>query len=144
MKKFKDLNCILLVDDDSPTNFIHAKVIEKAAIATTIKAITNVKEALEFLTYSGSYQNSQEIPRPGIIFLDINMPGLNGWDFMEEYHKLDQHYKAQAIVIMLTTSLNPADRDRAHSDTEIVTFLHKPLRPQIVLDIVSQHFKEAQ
>ena len=113
MTKFNDLNCILLVDDDVPTNFIHRKIIQKANVEAHVQAVTSGREALDFLTYAGNFVDSQGIPRPGIIFLDINMPGMNGWEFMDAYRELDTRQKAHAVVIMLTTSLNADDRERA-------------------------------
>jgi len=141
MKKFKGLDCILLVDDDRFINLAQSKAVERANIGVTVKAVTNVKEALAFLTASGVYAGTQPLPRPGIIFLDINMPGLTGWDFMDLYHELAPSYKANVIVVMLTTSLNPDDHQRAVSDSEIVDFLYKPLRPEMVIALVERYFE---
>nr|WP_294949272.1 response regulator [uncultured Mucilaginibacter sp.] len=141
MKKYKGLDGILLIDDDLATNFIHTKIIERASVGATVKAITNVSEALDFLTFSGAYQNTPEIPRPGLILLDINMPGLNGWDFMNAYHQLDESMKAKAVVVMVSTSLNPDDKNRALIDKEIVTFITKPIRPENLTEVVEQYFE---
>lgn len=140
MRKFKNLDSVLLVDDDRFINLAQSKAVERANIGVSVKAITNVEEALDFLTVSGVYEGTQVTPRPGIIFLDINMPGLTGWDFMALYHRLDETYKAKVIVVMLTTSLNPDDQKRALSDNAIVDFLHKPLRPEMVIDIAERYF----
>lgn len=142
MKKYKGLQAILLIDDDLPTNFIHQKIIQQAAVDVVVKSITNVQEALDFITYSGIYENTSEIPRPGVIFLDINMPGLNGWDFMNAYHQLNNRFKSKSIIIMLSTSLDPEDKKRALLDEEIVTFLNKPLKPEMVTDILDHYFIE--
>jgi len=141
MKKFKDLDCILLIDDDFLTNYVHSLAVKRAEIETSVKVIDNVAEALEFLTYTGDYSSDMASPRPGIIFLDINMPGLNGWDFMDRYKKLEHTLKAKVIVVMLTSSLNDDDKKRAQIDDQIVHFLSKPLRPQMVLDIANAYFE---
>ncbi|RYF67559.1 MAG: response regulator [Cytophagaceae bacterium] len=140
MKKFKDLDCVLLVDDDRFINIIQSKAVLKADIGVDVKAMTTVEEALAFLTGSGTDEQTQPITRPGIIFLDINMPGLTGWDFMDSYHQLEQKHKVKIIVVMLTTSLNPEDHQRAMSDGSIVAFLHKPLRSSMVVDIAERYF----
>lgn len=142
MTKFNDLNCILLVDDDVPTNFIHRKIIQKANVEAHVQTATSGREALDFLTYSGNFVDSEGIPRPGIIFLDINMPGMNGWEFMDAYRELDARQKAQAVVIMLTTSLNADDRERAEQDKDIVTFINKPLKPEVVLELANHYFSK--
>lgn len=140
MTKIKDLDCVLLIDDDRPTNFLHKRVIEKTGLEVEVQAHTSATDALEFLTSTGKYAGTESTNRPGIIFLDINMPGMNGWEFMEEYKQLSPSQKARIVVIMLTTSLNADDRDRALNDDHIATFYHKPLRTEMVMELVNKHF----
>jgi len=142
MKKYKGFKGVLLIDDDAATNFIHTKMIERADVDVQVMAINNATDALDFLTYAGKYSDTGHIPRPGVIFLDINMPGLSGWDFMDEYRKMDDNLKARMVVIMLTTSINPADKDRALKNSDISTFLHKPLKPHMVEDLAMKYFEE--
>ncbi len=140
MKKYKDLDCILLVDDDISTNFIHRRIVENARIMVDVKEITSAKDALDYLTQSGKYETDELAPKAGIIFLDINMPGMNGWDFIAEYKKLDERYKARIIVVMLTTSLNPDDAHHAANLKEIATYLQKPLNNEAFAKIADQYF----
>lgn len=140
MTKINDLGCVLLIDDDRPTNFLHKRVIEKAGLEVEVQALTSAAEALDFLKCSGKYADTNHVSRPGIIFLDINMPGMNGWEFMEEYRQLSASQKAKIVVIMLTTSLNADDRERALNDDHIATFYHKPLRTEMVMELVNKHF----
>lgn len=140
MKKIKDLDCVLLIDDDRPTNFLHKKIIERTGIAVEVQSLTSASEALEFLTGTGKYEDMPQLNRPGIIFLDINMPGMNGWEFMDAYHQLTESQRARIVVIMLTTSLNADDRERAMQDKDIATFYHKPLRSEMVMELVNQYF----
>lgn len=141
MKKFKNLNCVLLVDDDVPTNYIHRRIVQNTNIEVNVKSITSAQEALDYLTFSGKYENDDTL-RPGIIFLDINMPGMSGWDFMEEYGKIDAAHKARTIVIMLTTSLNPDDELMASANKDIVTYMHKPLNEDAFVKIAGKYFEE--
>jgi len=140
MKKFKDLGCVLLVDDDNLTNYIHSKAIERSDIDVHVHATQSAREALEFLRHSGSAAGTEE-PRPGIIFLDVNMPGMNGWDFMEEYRLLSEEQKARIVIVMLTTSLNPEDESRAIANKDIIRFMNKPLKPEMINEIASQYFE---
>jgi len=142
MKKYKDLDRILLIDDDTATNFIHRKIVENSSIQADIKAITSAKEALDYLNCSGKYANEDEGLTAGVIFLDINMPGMNGWDFMEEYKKLDEKKRARIVVVMVTTSLNPDDRATAARFKDIATYLSKPLSAAAVARIADQYFEE--
>ena len=104
----KKLNCILLVDDDESCNEFHQLIIEKTACTEKVEVAYDGEEALAFLKSSINGVH----PEPDIIFLDINMPGMNGWEFLEEYKKLEGEIKSK-IVVMLTTSLNPNDKTRA-------------------------------
>src|SRR5687768_10469891 len=105
----KIFNCVLLVDNDEPTNFLHKMIIEKHGCAETIEVAESAMKALAFLTQkvNDCYAN------PDIIFLDSNMPVMDGWDFMEEYEMLPEEQKGNVVIVMLTTSLNPADKKKA-------------------------------
>ncbi|MNL08904.1 Response regulator rcp1 [compost metagenome] len=99
---------------------------------------------MDYLTYSGKYAQAEDAPKAGIIFLDINMPGMNGWDFMAEYKKLDEKHKARIVVVMLTTSLNPDDELHAAKVEEIATYLHKPLNMHAFSTIADKYFEEVK
>jgi len=129
----KKLNCILLVDDDAEDNFFHQIVIQDMNITENIQIAKNGLEALEFL------KNENQIP-PELIFLDINMPKMNGWEFLEAYEELKIFQKAKVIVVMLTTSINPEDKKRSELFPEITGFNSKPLTEDIVNEIIARHF----
>ncbi|MBL4658563.1 MAG: response regulator [Flavobacteriales bacterium] len=131
------LNCILLIDDDEPTNFINEIVIKKADCAEKVVTKQSAMQALEFLT---SKENG--LPTPDLILLDINMPVMSGWEFLEEYRALQGIQKGEIIIIMLTTSLNPRDQTMAESIKEISGFKHKPLIGEMLNEILSEHFAD--
>ena len=95
MIKREGLYCILLIDDDDATNFIHEMVIKMADIDTHIEICTSARKALDYLTCKGEYSANTSYPQPGIIFLDINMPGMSGWDFLKEYDSLPEEQKVR-------------------------------------------------
>jgi CheY-like chemotaxis protein len=130
------LNCVLLIDDDDATNFYHKVVINKVGCAKQIVAVQNGKAALEYLK---STENGDH-PQPDLIFLDINMPAMNGWEFLEEYKLLDEDHRAKVIMIMLTTSLNPADQEKANSISDVNGFLNKPLTREAMKELLNEHF----
>lgn len=117
-KKFRS---VLLIDDDEPSNMINERVIKKADFAENVMAVTSGLRALSHLnkTYDGKQ------PLPQLIFLDINMPAMNGWEFIEEFNKMP--YAKNIIIVMLTTSLNPDDAARAKSIDAVDAFRNKPL-----------------
>ncbi|MDB5271654.1 MAG: response regulator [Chitinophagaceae bacterium] len=132
----KKLKCIMLVDDNADDNFYHERVIKKND-ATDI--VVTKQTALDALNYLKSKKNDDV--HPDLIFLDINMPGMNGWEFLEEYSKLDKQFQSRAIVVMLTTSDNPDDKMKAKASNIAAEFKTKPLTPIMLEEIISKYFK---
>lgn len=130
------LDCILLIDDDEPTNVYHEMVILEADCAEMVVTVESGQEALDFLQ---SKQNGT-YPCPDLIFLDINMPAMNGWEFLGHYKKLDVVQKGQMVIVMLTTSLNPDDREKANNMSDISGFKSKPLTVEMLHEIIDTHF----
>lgn len=112
---------ILLVDDSEADNFIHRRVITKAACANRVAVCEDGQEALDYLAST----RDAVPPRPSLIFLDINMPRMDGWEFLKAYESAGQ--ANSPVVVMLTTSCNPDDRSRAESYSSVSAFLSKPL-----------------
>lgn len=138
----KKLSCVLLIDDDFATNFINQKIIQKANIAEHIQIALNGKEAMDFLCNTGNFLG-QDIknPQPGLVFLDINMPVMDGWEFINAYKNLiPDKQKEEIRIIMLTSSFNPADKAKANDIKEIAEYRHKTLNATILHEIVQKHF----
>jgi CheY-like chemotaxis protein len=139
----KKLNCVLLVDDNDSDNFIHKRVLEKSGIANHIEIAMNGQEALDFLTTKAKSGNAEgSYTQPELIFLDINMPVMDGWEFLEEYAKLKEIQKGKIVFIMLTTSLNPADKLKAEKLLENDCFHFKPLTLEMIDKIMRKRFAD--
>jgi CheY-like chemotaxis protein len=130
----KQLNCILLIDDDEPTNFLNKLTLEQAGCARHIRVAPGGQAALDYLQ-----GDPEECLRPDLIFLDINMPAMDGWEFLDRYRELPREKKADTVLIMLTTSLNPDDEKRTLAIPEVSGFEHKPLN-QIRLESLLQKY----
>lgn len=137
MKKVK---CILLVDDNEADNVLHQIVLDDAGVCDYVKIATDGVKALEYIVNAGKPDQEAQYPKPDLIFLDINMPRMNGFEFLDEYHKLDEALKAKVTIIMLTTSLNPEDKKIATSYGEINGFENKPLTSEMLNQIVERYF----
>ena len=109
---------ILLIDDDPTVNFLNRVIIEKSEIGAATSEITHAPEALDQLA-NGALQ-------PSLILLDLNMPDMDGWEFLEAFEKLPDNSR-QSKVIILSSSINPSDRERAESISFISDFYSKPL-----------------
>ena len=114
---------ILVIDDNPTDRYIAKRMAEKYHFA---EEIILQESALEALVYIRSLEATPDL-LPQLIFLDINMPGMNGYEFLEEYAKLSETIKSNCIILMVTTSLHPDDFKRAENDPAIFRFLNKPL-----------------
>lgn len=133
----KPIHCILLVDDDPDDIFFHQFVIQESGLCDEVRAVENGPMALQYL----SDTTHPDYRRPDIIFLDINMPAMNGFEFLERYQELPPEQKSRLVVVMLTTSLNPVDRNRSDGMPEVNGYYSKPLTASMLQSIVDQHFK---
>jgi len=129
----RKLKCIMLVDDNPDDNFYHERVIKKCNAAEIVVARQTGESALDYLRSNGG---DDEL-HPNLIFLDVNMPGMNGWEFLEEYERLDASFKSSVIVVMLTTSQNPDDRAKAIGMN--ADFKTKPLTPETLEEIMGRY-----
>ncbi len=130
----KKLNCILLVDDDKDFNFIHQRLLKKMNCVESIEVAANGKMGLDFI-------RSKKC-KPNLIFLDINMPKMNGWEFLEEYNRLAEDEKANVVIVMLTSSLNPDDKAKAETFGCVRSFVAKPLDIESVEKILMLYFRD--
>ncbi len=132
----RPIHCILLVDDDPDDNFLHQLVITESGLCDEVRVAESGLEAIRYLTQTGQ----PDYLRPDAILLDINMPGMNGFEFLEQYHNLPDGLKSRVVVVMLTTSLNPTDQTRAIRSAEVNLYQSKPLTQAMLQTIVDQHF----
>ncbi|MEO6548963.1 MAG: response regulator [Ferruginibacter sp.] len=136
------LNCIMVIDDDEPTNFLNTLLIEEA---NCTKHLEIVESGLKALNYFENIQVAEENEciLPDLVFLDINMPCMNGWEFLEEYKHLDKEEMKQPVIIMLTTSLDPEDRLKAANIPEVAGFENKPLTTEMINRIINKYFTQS-
>lgn len=129
------LSSILLVDDDPTTNYLNQKLLHKLAIADQVLVALNGLEALDLLL---SHCQEATPEHPVLLFLDVNMPMMNGIEFLEDYQQLPLAHKESIIITMLTTSMHPQDVQRVER-MPIAGFLDKPLTAEKVEQVLKNH-----
>lgn len=121
---------VVLVDDNKATNFIHEKFIAKSGKAAEVNCFMVGEEALEYLRTAKSF--------PELIFLDINMPTMDAWEFLERYRDLSNTEKAK--LFLLTTSISPSDEEKMKAFPEVTEILHKPLDVKVFNELLRKYF----
>jgi CheY-like chemotaxis protein len=116
----------LLIDDNYIDNFVTRKLLENSKFAEKIVVCQSPSEAIEILR-DGSV-------KPDVIFLDIRMPLMDGFEFLEEYDKL-AIAKEQIKIFLLSSSFDPIDIKRSLANKYITQFIHKPLTHQVLEDL---------
>jgi CheY-like chemotaxis protein len=130
--------CILVIDDDEPTNFFTKIILEEYPCAQHVQIVQSGQEALDYLAAAMLIGDNENFPYPDLVLLDINMPAMNGWEFLEEFKKLSRPRDPK--ILMLTTSLFPGDKEKAAETPEIAGFENKPLTVEKLENIVRLHF----
>ena len=135
----KKLNCILLVDDDMTTNFLNEELINDLKIAKEVHVAWNGQEALDYLNKEGKFKSSKKntFPKPDIIFLDINMPLMDGFEFLKHFSQLPKKQIKDIQLVFLTTSDSAKDKQKAVNTDMDYKFMEKPLREQELLSLVN-------
>ncbi len=123
---------ILLVDDDSITNFVTSKALQAYIPNVTISVASNGQEALEKLRAL----LSKAAAMPDIIFLDINMPVMDGWEFLNELQKMNDPVLSKINIYLYTSSLYVEDKKRAATYSWVKEIISKPFSKKQVLGIV--------
>lgn len=120
---------VLLIDDNELDNFINHKTMEASHFAKTIFTATNGKSAIDFIRNLQQMENARY---PEVIFIDLNMPLMDGFQFIE-YCRTDPAIRQKNIkLVVLSSSVNEQDRTRVQSYQENIKFLNKPLTEKML------------
>ncbi len=119
----------LLIDDNFIDNYVTRKILQTGNFADEIIICQSGAEAIECIR--------DKNVRPDVIFLDIRMPMMDGFEFLQEYDKLDEMLKAHPKIFMLSSSLDPIDYRLSSQNKYITQFIHKPLTYKVLESICS-------
>jgi response regulator RpfG family c-di-GMP phosphodiesterase len=111
----------ILIDDSNFDLFIYEKLIVKSGIANSVKAFNSARVALEYII-----KEQTEIPET-IILLDLQLPGMNGFEFIDQFHQLSDELKSKIRIFMLSSTIDNNDIEKARVSPYIIDLLSKPL-----------------
>lgn len=132
---------ILLVDDNEADNYLSRRVIERFTECRVLNVVSNGQEALDFLaainpvTLEGA---------PDLILLDINMPLIDGWQFLELFERFPEPMRRHSMIAILTGSHSSLDVERAQRKHAVADYCVKPLRRDSVGDVLSSLYQKYQ
>ena len=118
---------VLLVDDSIDDNFINTRLLRKTGFTAHVEVMKDGLDALAYLRSLAGAGADAAAESPQVVFLDIRMPRLDGFEFLEEYEKLPADFRRGIVVVVLTSSLLTQDRERAADFGSLVHYLVKPL-----------------
>lgn len=122
------MNRFLLIDDDDIFNFLNKKVLEKSGQSNTITIHTSAREGLDYL--AGIMDDEEKWPQ--VILLDIRMPGMDGFEFLDILKNMDEKFLKQVKVFMLTSSIDDRDKRKSEIFPFVYGYFSKPLSPAIL------------
>lgn len=120
---------ILITDDDPVILYMHKHLIKKSGLSADTISFPNAEDTL---AYIGSH--SPEINY--LIILDINMPGMSGWDLLDKI--IEKNYK-DIFVVIVSSSVDTEDHEKAKTYSQIIAFIEKPLSDPKILTLLESH-----
>ena len=137
----KPLDLILLVDDDETTNHVNLRTLKRTNAATEIKIFMNGEQALDYLkSIDQAGINGASAKYPDLIFLDIKMPIMDGFEFLDIYQELNLHKTIPSQIMMLTSSASFYDLNRLEKYEVVKRHFPKPLTDYDVKQIIQEFF----
>ncbi|MBS1744623.1 MAG: response regulator [Bacteroidetes bacterium] len=124
---------VLLIDDDAIYQFVSKKTLEATGNASNIQICSNGEEAIHYL--ESNLHNTAELP--DVIFLDVNMPVMNGWEFLEAYQALKPNFPKDIHVFLVTSSMNDEDKEFSRRFNCVQDYIVKPLNREKISELLS-------
>src|SRR5688572_14289906 len=140
MRKITPLKLIMLVDDDDTTNYLNQRLLENLNAAEKIVIMKDGEEALNYLTKACGNSGSDEFPCPDLMFLDIKMPVMDGFEFLDAYKGSSLNFSKEIVIMMLTSSASFYDLEKLKKYPDVKKHYSKSLTEVDVKDIFEANF----
>jgi CheY-like chemotaxis protein len=138
MRVFK-ISEVILVDDDQIVKLVVQKILRKIGYSGTINSFINGFEAIEKIKNQVATNSFEFFPEKRLILLDINMPIMNSWGFLDEFSKLPLAVKHQFLISIITSSISDQDKSHAFSYPDVEDFIQKPLSENYLIVFMTNH-----
>ncbi len=132
----KKINCAWIIDDDPIFLFYMQRIMNSLHVFEDIKNYTNGKKALKDIKKAFPINNTII---PDIIFLDLNMPVMDGWQFLDEIRKIEK--RKEIVIYIVTSSVDPIDREKATSYEFVEDYIVKPVKADNLKNVISEYLE---
>lgn len=133
------LRNVVLVDDNETTSFLNNRLLSRLGVAERVYTFTRAEQAYEFLWGKNEAAGSMAPDVPQLVFVDLKMPGMDGFEFLEHYSQLPEAVKEKTVLAVLTTSMHSADTVRVAKFKD-VEYLAKPLTEEKMQKLLQKRF----
>lgn len=132
------INTVLLIDDDETINYLHNRLLEKNSFTNNVAISINGMDGLDLFMQLDNQLREEEI---AIVFLDLNMPIMNGWEFLDNLSKIKDDIKMDYKIYILSSTINPDDKKKAKENALVTGFLPKPLTKEHLELLRTEHLQ---
>ncbi|GAB2633250.1 response regulator [Belliella aquatica] len=139
MNNINEFEAILLVDDDPVINMLNSKFLRRTGFLHKVWKFESGVEAFNYLAQIVEQQKELTNKNPVLVLLDLNMPVYSGWDFLQNFEKLEANIKKHFRIVVLSSSCDPRDIDRANLDKNVHGYIIKPFSIQSI-DAIEKFF----
>jgi CheY-like chemotaxis protein len=136
-ENMKTIDTLYLIDDDDTYQFIVQKTLNSLNLVNSIKLFSNGKAAIDFL--EATFHDIKQIP--DVILLDLSMPIMDGWQFLEQYLRFHPKIGKKVVIYVVSSSINPQEIQRAKSISEVTDYIVKPLTKSKLISLLQESLK---
>jgi CheY-like chemotaxis protein len=130
---------VFLVDDDAIVRMVAIKILKSIDFNSAISSFENGQAAIDEIKRRVETQEILSLDEPILLLLDINMPILDAWGFLDEFSELSAEVRKNFLIAIITSSIDTSDKIRAFSYEDVLDYITKPLSGQHLKDFLSKH-----